>query len=1558
MEAGHHGGHFRTGGIAQRQDLAVVADDDALSHCPGHSLTGIEGNALRIGEVFRNIGGLGGIHSDELGVAVQDGNDLLTGDLTLRIEEAITDTVDDLVLGGPVHSCGVPGVGGAVGEGNGVDVVELRLTCSSPDNADQFYTAHGGVGVEDHGGSAAEEAGLDHVINIRSEPGIVGNVDEAQVIDGLSAAVDADIGDGAVLGNLLLVVMAGGLGVLNGLGLAALTFHGLVTLGVAGGGNVFQNGELVHQAGLCIEVIQIGADGHPLGDIVAADEVHLLAGLQIGSPAGVILGSGLFTLLGDADEGIVGTVIDVLMLDDGIVGIVGIIGINNLLGDLLGEAVQLGAVGVVGGDGQLLLGGLSHEIDGVILLSDLCKVELGVVHGDVVHISGLLAQVAADEVGGAVFHNHAALQLLGTGIGVVVTVEDNVNTGCLKGGGQDLLIAEIAGGFIGEVDGLVDGDQLPGAFGSGGILLDPGSNLFQVRAVVDHSQIHIAVLHGVVVGVGDCEDLLGNGTGRSTVVLVVAECAVEQLVANAAVLQDVQDLCVVVVVVAVVDEVTGLDTEVYIILSDQSQNGIDLIDGILVLCGIAGHLGVAQNVEHRSFIVSGLGGKGHSLRPGFLAAVAQPVVVGGFGGQTVQGDGVQVSSIAGGGKGNHCGLATDGEIVGVGAKALGQLLILLFGHVADVGLLSGVVGIGEPGDGGHGAVVFHDVVADGIGQVVLVAGIAKNLGLGLEGQTQLALGGDDELGTDFHGSHGIGGQSAVFGSGADLGAVELHGDIGSGQTLDVIDSDGAVSAVNHGADGYVVVGNHGQNGVAVSIGAHSAVHIGEGDVADTVLQVVHLGVNGGGNIEADRCHSAGETCLSGDRQGQSALLVAGGEELIFAGDTLCEGDDGSAVDAAACAGGGSTEVGIDVNDGHFDLVDSAFHGEIHDINAAQGDDAVAAEGDIGILSAFHSHVELTGHGNGVAVAVGDSDGNGMVAVAQGGTGHGLAVVAVAGDVLAVDEDGGGSGVNAGAVLALGIVECGLDLHVSLGDDGGAIGCQFHAVDGEGVDDGVDQIIQVGAVDEAHIVKIQGAVEAAFTCGGLIGQPYQALALTDHERMLGGDGGVESGQICIAVHPTGPVDAAGLLALGGIEQGDVLGGVAIAVPHSNVHIDLVSGGAFGSIDPNANLSGITLNRDLLAAVADIEVGVGAVVEGGVVVVQLQSVVAGTNLAALFSADGAQSAGIVGLDGVVGPQIVGVAVGTEDGSSGNCGVVVAGELIGSGQGGDGGAAGVSAGGDDIQGGIFTVVAVAIGAALVVVGILAPVIVCSGERAVLIGLEVLIDHGHLTDLHMDHIGEGSAVQLGVGHGHISGDSAFKLAGVEDIAVHGAHGGILHTFGGGLDLPGEVAILIVDDALEVLGIQTQVGACVKVQGDGLAGKVQIVNIGDGDLGAAVVGSALHQADLHLTGKALLCGEHAVGGDVAALGGYGPGQTLGDLGRLAGGVNADGGELHGAAGGVDFVLGVERSVVEAAVGDGGRDHQQSGSNGTLGAVGGRVTNDHFLGAFTDGGIGGRAAAV
>ena len=378
--------------------------------------------------------------------------------------------------------------------------------------------------------------------------------------------------------------MAGGLVVLCLIGLAAFALHAQVALHGAGCRNVLENGGLVHRAVLEVEVISSRADEHPAGLVFPGEEVHLLAARLVRGPAGVVRRCGLAA--DGADEGLVQAV-----KDEGVAVAAGVVVLD-------GERVHDGTVQVIGRHGQLAAGRVHEQVERLIALADLGKVESGIVHGGVVDVAGLFAHIAADDIGRAVFGDFAAGQLLGAGIGMIVAGEDNVDPGGIDRGGENAVIGCARALGVCVVWRLVDRQELPFARRLCGILLQPGGRCVQVCIAVHHGDVDIAVFHGVVVRIGCAEDIHRMTATQVAVVFMVAE-DLHDGGGGEIFGEDVQNLVPCGQAASIVNEVTRLDAEVRVRVADGLGDLMYDLDIGGISLDIAAELRVAHDEERR-----------------------------------------------------------------------------------------------------------------------------------------------------------------------------------------------------------------------------------------------------------------------------------------------------------------------------------------------------------------------------------------------------------------------------------------------------------------------------------------------------------------------------------------------------------------------------------------------------------------------------------------------------------------------------------------------------------------------------------------------------------------------------------------------------------------------------------------------------------------------------------------------------------------------------------------------------------------------------------------------
>ena len=173
-------------------------------------------------------------------------------------------------------------------------------------------------------------------------------------------------------------------------------------------------------------------------------------------------------------------------------------------------------------------------------------------------------------------------------------------------------------------------------------------------------------------------------------------------------------------------------------------------------------------------------------------------------------------------------------------------------------------------------------------------------------------------------------------------------------------------------------------------------------------------------------------------------------------------------------------------------------------------------------------------------------------------------------------------MDAAPVFAFGVVVVCDQLHIIAVQDRGAVLGKLCAVDRRRADHGVDKVIHIRAVYNTDIVKIEGAVVAAAAVLRLVGQPDQALARFDLQRMLRTDHRPDPGEIRIAVHPAGPGDP-GLTGIHTLQR-KILCSIVAAVPCGDLNVRRVLCRSLRGIDPDADITGIALDIDVFSAVA--------------------------------------------------------------------------------------------------------------------------------------------------------------------------------------------------------------------------------------------------------------------------------------------------------------------------------------------------------------------------------------
>ncbi len=569
------------------------------------------------------------------------------------------------------------------------------------------------------------------------------------------------------------------------------------------------------------EVMHLLTDLLPAGDIVASQEVHLLFGALNGHPAGVL------------------RVLDVDQLAADRTGRLAILVGRQLVAlraaGLQRRGIDLAAVlAVVSGDRHFLAVGRDVHDQAIVSLLFVREREIG--GHRIVDVFGLLAQVAANEIGHAVFCDGFAVLGHDACIGVVMTGEDHVDAGSLCRS-RDLLMEPLAAALgVRVIRRLVDGQDLPHAGALRRVLLEPFAGCAQVGAVVDDGDIDITILHGVVVSARELKDIAGNTAAEVAVVLMVAE-RVDEVHVREHVVEFVLHLGPHGIVGAVVDIVARLEAEVdllvLLLVIDDGAELFEDCDALRILRAVAGHLRVTHDDEGRGVLRSSARAETVGLRPG--AAVADLELVVRAGRQVRELNGVDIGRILGGGEtGERRGAI--GRLPGI--RALDAVL-----HDR----LAARTETGQPAD------VLARAAA--LGCVEIDAGIARAGGIRQNGDLRrlanalCADGRERADRADFLGLHGFGLEQAVGIGLADLVAVEIHGHTGGGTAVLFIDRDHAGHADRLRAGLNAVVRRQRQTRSRLGGRIGLAACCGERNVGHRVRELVDRRVQAGVNLE-------------------------------------------------------------------------------------------------------------------------------------------------------------------------------------------------------------------------------------------------------------------------------------------------------------------------------------------------------------------------------------------------------------------------------------------------------------------------------------------------------------------------------------------------------------------------------------------------------------------------------------------------------------------------------------------------------------------------------------
>ena len=260
------------------------------------------------------------------------------------------------------------------------------------------------------------------------------------------------------------------------------------------------------------------------------------------------------------------------------------------------------------------------------------------------HGVALFSGGAADEVHNAVFlvyrtvnHRH------GTGVGMVMSGEHEVNTGSLSGSRQVLVDKFVHCVRIGAVSGNVHGQHFPAAVRLFGIFSQPPERLAIAagRCIVDYCHIDVAVLIGVVTAASagrQIVDRLCDLTVIIAVELVVAQHVDHIHAVHGSGVKHRRQRRPVSVFRTVVHSIAGLDRKVVGDTgpTDHTQDRLNI--------GCIGGLGVTDDEKVGAGLVR-IQGETEHIAPGL--PIAHAVVVSAAGGQALQFHGAQTHRLAG-----------------------------------------------------------------------------------------------------------------------------------------------------------------------------------------------------------------------------------------------------------------------------------------------------------------------------------------------------------------------------------------------------------------------------------------------------------------------------------------------------------------------------------------------------------------------------------------------------------------------------------------------------------------------------------------------------------------------------------------------------------------------------------------------------------------------------------------------------------------------------------------------------------------------------------------------
>ncbi len=1230
-----------------------------------------------------------------------------------------------------------------------------------------------------------------------------------------------------------------------------------------------------------IEEVRSGINADVSRLISAADEIHRAIAFAVCGPAGV-----------EAIDSIIGIAADAAM-QDAVFRVIHIsVFVVRAAGLFLCIAVQkrIAPAAVVAGHRDLSAVSRDRQIYRFIIIGHNIKMEIGIVGNTVCLLTGRTADNVYDAV---LFIDLTAEERLGTGIGMVVAGEHEVNTRRLCRRRNQIVDLGVAARYVRVIRRLMNRQYLPGNVCRRRVCLQPFQRccqLLTVGGVVDHRDIDITVNDGIMSAISDGGQIVDHCGIPCVCIackLVVAQNVDHICLSKRSCTKQLRNAHPIRIAGRIVNSVAGLDREIIAMV-------LELGNDSLHICKIL-RLNIAKDKESGRTV----------FRLCLECIFRRP--------DSAVADSVNVSFPAVK-SGNHGAVDADHCIA---ALAEGHSFALRVHRGPDFAALELILehlrscaGIGKPGNAVFDAAVCGSMAHQPVGSEGRISGsviAGNNIGEGEQAVrilriNRIVAGGCAEP---------IRNQYALLIGGADQSAVlQINADV-----LERLDIAGNLNPAVLAHQNRVCIKRiHAVNGKL-----HRFLRVCILRFANDILAGIQRIAEGIPALERGR-NSDGDCqnrfsgrfrclrCIDLDHAGQLVIpigaLVSVCKFDLIVGEILVE------LDRKTVGGGGSRGGVLKLQRNIAAQHCGGFHGrKRYCRNFAQ------------IVVALHK--EAAGLLQLVAGSILCVNGNGMPAVRQGNAVDRISsgvircgvVVIVVNYVYAVDVYAGGIGIDAGGVPVLHVHVVNEEAHF-IGGNGNAVhqldSLTVAVVHGDLVDIRCIHVVDVRTVYKLEVIEINRAGSFFAHLGRIY--IHQAEGHT-------GKNGVRRIAVerCLAVMPALPPDAGICVRPGrfvGAEflrlKGEVIltggsGGILIiaAQPQSG-------GGAvaapedarsFRRIDPNADGGGGAGNGKCLGGTDTCALGHSAAVSE--VIVQLQTVRTHTDRLVIIDTDD-----LGRLDAA--SAVVGCI--QQAGAVSGC-ILLVDRIV------------LLGGNDDRFAGI---------------GI--------GRCHI---LEVPDDNRQLADHHCELIFNLRLCRIA--DMDRTRDRQAFVCRVCAVRVECTHSFV------GLR-PCEIACVIIDIPALIFYIHGKLLRHVKAETHFFG--LELNRVGMDKLNARCANNAASAAQFNSNhaGRAIGAGKQARclvdGTHAGAIRVQSPDNVFRKLCGRARAVNADCGELHGGAGGIQVVIGRERRVVKFPRGlCVGNDHQSS-EGGPFDAVGGGVLNLELTAAFSFRNKGGRSAAI